>query len=87
MKDAFLALTDIQHSAWKMVGGFRFKGDPDNAMRIVAKWKAGLLRKSDTQPSKPEILKHQAHQIEVNTAGFFRLANTWSWGPSASSPS
>ncbi len=74
MKDAFLALTDIQYSAWKMVGGFRFKGDPDNAMRIVAKWKASLLRKNDTEPSKPEILKHQAHQIEVNTAGFFRLA-------------
>ena len=31
MRDAFVALVTIESNAWKMVGGFRFNGAPDNA--------------------------------------------------------
>ena len=74
MKDAFLALIGVQNGAWKIAGGFRFGGDHENAMKIVAKWKAKLLSDSSTKPSEPEVVQYQGHQIEVNTAGIVRLA-------------
>jgi len=43
MKDAFVALLTIEHSAWKIVGGFRFKGDSADAEKIVTNWRAKLL--------------------------------------------
>ena len=34
MKDAFVALLTIEYNAWKIVGGFRFQGDPETAEKI-----------------------------------------------------
>ena len=34
MKDAFVAVLTIEHSAWKIVGGFRFSGDPRSGLRL-----------------------------------------------------
>ncbi len=72
MKDAFLAVIAIEHSAWKIVGGFRFKGDPGNAEKIVANWKAQLLGKAPD--FKQEIVDYQGHQIQADTAGIVRLS-------------
>jgi hypothetical protein len=72
MKDAFIAVLNIEHSAWKIVGGFRFKGDPENAEKIVANWKAKLLGK--TPDSKQETVDYQGHQIQADTAGIVRLS-------------
>ncbi|HEV2841936.1 MAG TPA: hypothetical protein VGW39_11465 [Chthoniobacterales bacterium] len=72
MKDAFLAVIAIEHSAWKIVGGFRFKGDPGNAEKIVANWKAQLLGKAPD--FKQEIVNYQGHQIQADTAGIVRLS-------------
>lgn len=72
MKDAFLAVIAIEHSAWKIVGGFRFKGDPANAEKIVANWKAKLLGKAPD--FKQEIVNYQGHQIQADTAGIVRLS-------------
>jgi hypothetical protein len=72
MKDAFLALLTIEHSAWKIVGGFRFKGDPANAEKIVANWKAKLL--GQAPDLKNETVDYQGHQIQTDTAGIVRLS-------------
>ena len=61
MKDAFIAVLTIEHSAWKIVGGFRFKGDPGNAEQIVANWKAKLL---GTAPEQ-ETVEHRG----INSGG------------------
>ncbi len=72
MKDVFLAVIAIEYSAWKIVGGFRFKGDPGNAEKIVANWKAQLLGK---RPDfRQEIVDYQGHQIQADTAGIVRLS-------------
>lgn len=72
MKDVFLAVIAIEHSAWKIVGGFRFKGDAGNAEKIVANWKTQLLGKGpDLQQ---EIVNYQGHQIQAGTAGIIRLS-------------
>jgi len=72
MKDLFIALLGIDDGAWRMVGGFRFNGDPANAERIVTNWKAKLLG----QPAdlKQETVEYQGHQIQADTAGIVRLA-------------
>ena len=72
MKDAFVALLTIEHSAWKIVGGFRFKGDPGNAEKIVANWKAKLL--GQAPDFKQETVDYQGHQIQADTAGIVRLS-------------
>jgi hypothetical protein len=73
MKDAFVALITIEHSAWKIVGGFRFSGDPANAEKIVANWKAKLL--GHGPDSKQETADYQGHQIQADTAGIIRLSS------------
>ena len=72
MKDVFLAVIAIEHSAWKIVGGFRFKGDPGNAEKIVANWRAQLLGKGPD--FRQEIVDYQGHQIQADTAGIIRLS-------------
>jgi hypothetical protein len=72
MKDAFLAVITIEASGWKIVGGFRFKGDPRDAERVVANWKAKLLGKAPD--SKQEIVEYEGHQIEADIAGIVHLS-------------
>jgi hypothetical protein len=72
MKDAFVAVLTIEYGAWKIVGGFRFKGDPGNAEKIVANWKAKLLGK--TPDFKRETVDYQGHQIQADTAGIVHLS-------------
>jgi len=72
MKDAFIALLNIEHGAWKIVGGFRFKGEPANPEKIVANWKAKLL--GQEPDFKHETMDYQGHQIQADTAGIMRLS-------------
>jgi hypothetical protein len=72
MKDAFVALLTIEHSAWKIVGGFRFSGDPGNAEKIVANWKAKLL--GHAPDFKQETADYQSHQIQADSTGIVRLS-------------
>src|SRR3954447_20568133 len=43
IKDAFFAVTSIEHSAWQWEGGFRCAGDPETGAKIVEEWKAKIL--------------------------------------------
>jgi hypothetical protein len=72
MKDAFVAVLTIEYGAWKVIAGFRFKGDPGNAEKIVANWKAKLLDKA--LDFKRETVEYQGHQIQTDTAGIVRLS-------------
>jgi len=72
MKDAFVALLTIEHGAWKIVGGFRFKGDPENAEKIVGNWKTKVL--GQAPDLQRETVDYQGHQIKTDTAGIVRLS-------------
>jgi len=72
MKDAFVAVLTVEHNAWKIVGGFRFSGEPANAEKIVANWKAKLFGR--TPDFKQETADYQGHQIQADTAGIVRLS-------------
>jgi len=71
-KDVFLAVTAIEDSAWKIAGGFRFRGDPGSVEKIAVNWKAKLLGKAPD--FKQEIVEYHGHQIQTDTAGLVRLS-------------
>jgi hypothetical protein len=72
IKDAFLALIAIEHSAWKIVGGFRFTGDPANAEKITAGWRTRVLGRP--QDLNRETLDYQGHQIQTEATGIVRFS-------------
>ena len=72
IKDAFVATLAIDYGAWKIVGGFRFNGDPGNAERTVANWKAKLL--GNRPDFNQETVDYHGHQIQADTAGIVRLS-------------
>jgi len=72
MKDAFVALITVENSAWKIVGGFRFKGNPENAEVMVANWRAKLL--GSEKDFKHETADYQGHQIQTDSAGIVNLS-------------
>jgi hypothetical protein len=74
-KNAFLALTSIDNNAPSFVGGFRFRGTPEDAERIIGKWRATLLEQRSA--TKQERLQYQRHEIDLVTATPFTLATTY----------
>jgi hypothetical protein len=72
MKDAFVALVTVENSAWKIVGGFRFKGNPGDAEVMVANWRTKLL--GSEKDFKHETEDYQGHQIQTDSAGIVNLS-------------
>jgi hypothetical protein len=72
MKDAFVALVALEHSAWKMVGGFRCGGDAEKAEKLVENWRTKLF--ADAPDVKQETADHQGRQIRIDSAGVLNLA-------------
>jgi len=73
MKDLFVALLSIEYSAWKMVGGFRFKGDAADAEQLVATWRSKLLGRGPD--FKHETIDYQGHQIQNDSSGIVRFSS------------
>jgi len=74
-KHAFLALTSADNNNPKFVGGFRFRGDQEEAERIISKWRSTFSEQ--TPAAKREKLQYQRHEIELVTAAPFTLATTY----------
>lgn len=72
MKDAFVALVSLEHSAWKMLGGFRCSGDAEKAEKLVENWRTKLF--ADAADVKHEIADHQGRQIRIDSAGVLNVA-------------
>jgi hypothetical protein len=62
-KDAFIAVTAIVNDRPKVLAGFRFRGSQDEAERIIAEWRAGLVGQSP----KRETLDYQQRKIDIYT--------------------
>ena len=71
IRDAFVALVSIEHSAWKIVGGFRCKEGAE-ADKIVAHWRGKLL--GDASDLKHQAEEYQGHQIQTASSGIFNLS-------------
>ncbi|MEY2561470.1 MAG: hypothetical protein QOG51_1885, partial [Verrucomicrobiota bacterium] len=72
MKDAFIAVVAVENSAWRTVGGFRFKGDGADAEKLVTNWRAKLV--GTGSEVKHENVEYQGRQIQTDTAGIVILS-------------
>ena len=74
-KNAFIALTSIDNTNPKLVGGFRFRGSTEEAKRIIGSWRSALLGKNSS--FKSEKVQYQRHEIEVTKAAPFSVATVY----------
>jgi hypothetical protein len=74
-KDAFIALTSIDNDNPKVVGGFRFRGNTEEAERIIGRWRSALAGKNSEL--KREKVQYQNHEIEVIKAAAFSIATAY----------
>ena len=74
-RDAFFALTSIDNNNPKFAGGFRFQGSPEDAERVIGKWRSNFLEKNPA--AKREKLQYEHHEIEMVTATPFALATAY----------
>jgi hypothetical protein len=74
-RDAFFALTSIDNNNPKFAGGFRFQGSPEDAERVIGKWRSNFLEKN--LGAKREKLQYEHHEIEMVTATPFTLATAY----------
>jgi hypothetical protein len=74
-KHAFIALISVQSNNPKFVGGFQFRGNEEDAERIVGKWRSGLLEQ--VPGAKREKVQHQRHDIDVVATPALSLATTY----------
>jgi hypothetical protein len=72
IKDAFLAVISIDYTAWKVVGGFRFKGDDAKAQTVVENWRAKVL--GSGPEFKHETIDYQGHKIQAESSGEVHFA-------------
>jgi len=74
-KHAFLALTSIENTNPRFIGGFHFGGSQEEAARLINKWRSTFLEQ--TPGAKREKLQYQHHEIELIAAAPFTLATTY----------
>ena len=74
-RDAFFALTSMDNNNPKFAGGFRFQGSPEDAERVIGKWRSNFLEKN--LGAKREKLPYEHHEIEMVTATSFTLATAY----------
>ena len=74
-RDAFFALTSMDNNNPKFAGGFRFQGSPEDAERVIGKWRSNFLEKN--LGAKREKLQYEHHEIEMVTATPFTLATAY----------
>lgn len=74
-KHAFIALISVQSNNPKFVGGFQFRGNEQDAERIIGKWRSGLLEQ--VPGAKREKVQHQRHDIDVVATPALTLATTY----------
>jgi hypothetical protein len=76
--DVFVAVNAIESSAWKIVGGFRFKTTQQEAEKIVEHWRTDLLSRASDATHATE--DYRGHRITVDTAGIVRGATAFGGG-------
>lgn len=74
-KNAFVALTSIDEKAPSVVGGFRFRGNEEDAERVIGKWRATFLEQRTG--AKREKIQYQGHEIDLVMATPLTLATTY----------
>jgi hypothetical protein len=75
MRDAFFAITAWKDDQPKMVGGFRFKGEREDAEKVIGSWRAQAQESVPT--AKRETLDYERNRIELMSDGALTLATVY----------
>ena len=65
-KDVFFAVTSSANAQVTMAGGFRFKGNAQEAEKVIGQWRAKLLAKLPA--ARRESVEYERHHIETVVA-------------------
>jgi hypothetical protein len=68
-KDAFFAVTSEENDKPRMVAGFRFRGSPDDAEKVVSGWQSKLFGTPVNGGAARETVDYQRHTIQVYRIG------------------
>jgi hypothetical protein len=74
-KNAFVALTSIDNNNPKIVGGFRFSGNQEDAEQIIGKWRSELMGQNSSL--KREKVQYEGHEIDLAKTGSFSVATAY----------
>jgi hypothetical protein len=74
-KHAFIALISVQRNNPKFVGGFQFRGNEQDAERLIGKWRSGLLEQAPG--AKREKAEYQRHDIDIVATPALSVATTY----------
>src|SRR5712691_10287861 len=72
-KDAFLAVTSIENNNPRFAGGFRFRGNWDDAERIIGKWHPALVKNGSAR----ESVDYERHKIDIVGAAPNQIATVY----------
>jgi hypothetical protein len=67
LKDAFIGVTSIENNSPKIVAGFRFHGNQENAQKIIDKWHAQSLGNAPNSPR--QTIDYAQHKIDIVGTG------------------
>ncbi len=74
-RNVFVALTSIDNNNPRIVGGFRFSGSPEEAERIIGKWRSMVTGQNSSL--KQEKVQYQGHEIAVTKTGSLTIATAF----------
>ena len=74
-RNVFVALTSIDNNNPRIVGGFRFSGSPEEAERIIGKWRSMLTGQNSSL--KQEKVQYQGHKMAVDKTGSLTIATAF----------
>jgi hypothetical protein len=75
LTDAFVALTSMANDNPKVVAGFRFRGNEEDAEKIIGRWRSQLWGKA--RITNRESVQYQQHKIDVVTGASFSWASVY----------
>jgi hypothetical protein len=75
MRDAFFAITAWKNDQPKMVGGFRFKGEREDAEKVIGQWRAQAQQSAPA--AKRETIDYERNRIELMSERGLTLATVY----------
>ena len=75
VRDAFFAITAWTSDQPKMVGGFRFKGEREDAEKVIGQWRAQA--QASAPAAKRETIDYERNRVELMSEGGLTLATVY----------
>ncbi|HEV3410625.1 MAG TPA: hypothetical protein VG095_10040 [Chthoniobacterales bacterium] len=75
LKDVFFAITAWENQKATMLAGFRFRGEPEDAEKIIGGWRTRL--EENAPAAKRETIEYEKHHIDVATHDAVTLATVY----------